>query len=256
MPDLRLTFLGTGTSQGIPVIACECEVCRSIDPRDKRLRTSVMIETQGKTIVIDTGPDFRQQMLREQVKQLDAVVFTHEHKDHMAGMDDVRAFNFFQKRAMDIYASARVQESLKRDFHYAFSANPYPGVPQLNLHTIDWEPFSVAGVEFVPFEVLHHKLPVHAFRIGDCTYITDANYLSEESKGIANNSKVLVLNALRKKAHISHFTLDEALELIEELQPERAYLTHLSHQMGKHVDVSRLLPDNVEIAYDGLKVEV
>lgn len=256
MGPIELTFLGTGTSQGVPVIACDCAVCESVDPRDKRLRTSVMIKVDNQTVVIDTGPDFRQQMLREKVTALDAVVFTHEHKDHMAGMDDVRAFNFFQKKAMDIYASERVQESLKRDFHYAFGDNKYPGVPVLELHTISYEPFSVGTIDFIPFEVLHHKLPVHAFRVGDLTYITDANYLSEESKAIARNSKVLVLNALRKKDHISHFTLQQALDLVEELQPEQAYFTHLSHQMGRHKDVGRLLPDNVAIAYDGLRVMV
>lgn len=255
MASVKLTFLGTGTSQGVPVIACPCEVCRSISPRDKRLRSAALIEVDGQTLVIDTGPDFRQQMLREKVTSLDAVLFTHEHKDHVAGMDDVRAFNFLQGRAMDIYASTQVQDALKRDFHYAFGENKYPGVPELRLHTIDAQPFEVGQTTVRPFWVLHYKMPVLGFRIGDVTYITDANHIPEESKQVIRGSKILVLNALRKSEHISHFNLEQALQVVEELQPERAYFTHISHLLGKHSEVSRELPPNVELAYDGLQVE-
>ena len=249
---MKVTLLGTGTSQGVPVIGCTCEVCQSKDKRDDRLRSSVMIEVGEELFVIDTGPDFRQQMLREKVDHLSAVLFTHEHKDHTAGLDDIRAFNFVQKKEMEVYASERVQETLMRDFHYAFAKVKYPGVPQIHLKTIENTPFSVNGIEFTPIEVMHHKLPVFGFRVGDFTYITDANYISDQEKEKAKNSEVLVINALRQEKHISHFNLEEALVMIEELTPKKAYLTHISHLMGKHADVEKLLPENVEIAYDGL----
>ncbi len=254
---MKLTFLGTGTSQGVPVIGCDCEVCTSVDFRDKRLRTSVHIEVEGKSIIIiDSGPDFRQQVLANRIRQLDALVFTHEHKDHTAGMDDVRSFNFLQQRSMPVYAHARVQESLKREFAYVFAEKKYPGVPQIDLYEIGLSPFKAAGVLFQPVEVLHYKLPVLGFRIHDFTYITDAKTIAEEEKEKIRGSKVLVLNALQKQRHISHFTLDEALAMVEELQPEQAYFTHLSHRMGKHRDVEKELPNNVQIAHDGLTITV
>jgi phosphoribosyl 1,2-cyclic phosphate phosphodiesterase len=251
---MKVTFLGTGTSQGIPVIACDCNVCSSTNVFDNRLRTSVMIETKGKVIVVDTGPDFRQQMLREQVKHLDAVVFTHEHKDHIAGLDDVRAFNYITKEDFNVYATEQVQVALKRDFHYAFAEVKYPGVPSINLNTIKNAPFEIEGVPIIPIEVLHYKLPVLGFRFGDFTYITDANYISEEEKEKIKGSKILVLNALRKEEHISHFSLQQAIDLISELKPEQAYLTHLSHKLGTHDEISAELPENIMLAYDGLKV--
>jgi len=251
----QVTFLGTGTSQGVPVIACRCKVCKSVHPRDKRLRSSIMIKHLGKTVVIDTGPDFRQQMLRENVEQLDAVIFTHEHKDHLAGLDDVRAFNFMSKGAMDIYATERVQKALKQEFHYAFSEEKYPGTPELVLKEIQNEKFIAAGITFEPIEVLHYKLPVFGFRFNDFTYITDAKTISNSEKEKLKGTRFLVLNALRKSEHISHFNLDQALELIKEINPERAFLTHISHLMGEHSEVEHLLPDNVEIAYDGLKIQ-
>lgn len=253
---MRITFLGTGTSQGVPLIACTCDVCQSIDPHNKRLRTSILVEDKGKVVVIDTGPDFRAQMLKEKVKQLDAVVFTHEHKDHTAGFDDIRAFNFISKKKIDVYASARVQEAIKREYAYIFSDFKYPGIPEINLFLLRNELTTIHGIDFLPVEVMHYKLPVFGFRIGDFTYITDANYISEEEKEKIKGSKVLVLNALRKEPHISHFTVDEALKLIEELKPERAYLTHISHQLGLHADVMRELPEGVELAYDGLKINI
>jgi len=253
---MKITFLGTGTSQGIPVIACGCEVCNSSNPKDNRLRVSVMIEVDGKNIVIDSGPDFRQQMLRENVKTLEAVVFTHEHKDHVAGLDDVRAFNYFSGKHMDVYANEQVQVALKREFHYVFSGDNYPGIPRINVHTIDTAPFDVSGVKFIPIQVLHYKLPVLGFRVNDFTYITDANYISEEEIEKIKGTKVLVLNALRREKHISHFTLEEALELVKKINPEKAYFTHISHQLGLHDEVSKELPSNVELAYDGLQVIV
>lgn len=252
---MKVTFLGTGTSQGIPVIGCDCEVCTSNDQKDKRLRTSVLVEVQGKKIVIDTGPDFRQQMLRAGTQELHAVLFTHEHKDHIAGLDDVRAFNFKYNRDMPLYASERVQQRLKQEYSYAFAENPYPGSPMLKLNTVANEVFSVEGVEVTPIQVLHGKLPVHGFRMADFTYITDAKTIEPSEKEKIKGSKVLVLNALRRKEHHSHLTLSQALDLAAELQPEQAFFTHFSHLLGKHAEVSRELPDNVYLAYDGLTLE-
>jgi phosphoribosyl 1,2-cyclic phosphate phosphodiesterase len=256
MDQFEVTFLGTGTSQGVPVITCECEVCQSDHSKDKRLRTSVLVEVNGLHIVIDTGPDFRQQMLREQVKKLDAVLFTHEHKDHVSGMDDIRAFNYSAKKAIDIYASERVEIGLKKEFHYVFAENPYPGIPKVNLHRINSDTFHIHQTPIIPIDVMHHKLPVKAFRIGDFTYITDANYIALEELKKVEGTKVLVINALRRTPHISHFTLAEALELIAQIGPEKAYITHISHLMGKHVDLEKDLPANVFAAYDGLKVQI
>ncbi|MCX6295937.1 MAG: MBL fold metallo-hydrolase [Bacteroidetes bacterium] len=253
---MQITFLGTGTSQGVPIIACPCNVCHSTDPKDKRLRSSILIETNNKTFVIDTGPDFRQQMLRENITKMDAVIFTHEHKDHTAGFDDIRAFNFVNKRKMDVYASARVQEAIRREYAYIFSDFKYPGIPEINLHLIENKLLSIEGIEIIPIEVLHYKLPVFGFRFGDFTYITDANYISDTEKEKIKNSKVLVLNALRKEPHISHFTLEQAIELVKELKPEKAYFTHISHQLGLHAEIQKELPANIEIAFDGLKINL
>jgi phosphoribosyl 1,2-cyclic phosphate phosphodiesterase len=253
---LTVTFLGTGTSQGVPVIACDCEVCLSTDRHDKRLRTSVMIENDGKVIVIDSGPDFRYQMLREKVQRLDAIVFTHEHKDHIAGMDDIRAFNYKQKGPIDVYATTRVQEALKREFSYIFAEFQYQGIPQLTMHTIDKEPFSIGNLEFIPIEVLHYKLPVLGFRLKDFTYITDAKTVSEEEIEKIKGTKILVINALQRQEHISHFTFDEAIAFAQSVGAEKTYFTHISHRLGKHADVSKILPAGIELAYDGLKLEI
>ncbi len=254
---MKLTFLGTGTSQGIPVIGCKCEVCTSVDVRDDRLRTSAMIEIDQKILVIDTGPDFRQQMLRAKPGRVDAVIFTHEHKDHVAGLDDIRPFNFQTGMPLNVYASDRVEEALKREYHYVFNdALKYPGVPEVNLHKISAQSaFSIGDTEIIPIEVLHYKLPVLGFRIKDMAYITDANFISEKEKEKLQGLDVLVLNALRKKTHISHFNLQEAIDLSQELGAKRTYLTHISHLMGKHEDVSKELPPNVFLAYDGLVVD-
>lgn len=251
---MKVSFLGTGTSQGVPIIACNCAVCQSNDPRDKRLRSSVLVEKNGFQIVIDTGPDFRQQMLREKIEKLDAVVFTHEHKDHTAGFDDIRGFNWREKKPMEVYGNKNVELALKRDFHYAFGERKYPGVPKLNLHVIDKEPFKIGPLEIRPIEVMHYKLPVLGFRIEDFTYITDANYISDSEKEKIKGSRVLVLNALKKSEHISHFSLDEAIDLAKELEVEKTYFTHISHQMGFHSEVSEDLPQDIELAYDELQI--
>ncbi|QEC54241.1 MBL fold metallo-hydrolase [Anseongella ginsenosidimutans] len=249
---MKITFLGTGTSQGVPVIACDCQVCTSGDPCDKRLRSSVLIEDKHTTAVIDSGPDFRYQMLRAGVKQLDAIVLTHEHKDHLAGMDDIRAFNFRQEEPMDVFATPRVQETIIREFAYVFSSVKYPGLPRIKLIEIQNKPFKVGTLRFQPVEVLHYKLPVFGYRIGDFTYITDAKTIEPEEKEKIKGSKVLVLNALQKEAHVSHFTLDEAVRLAGELGAERTYLTHISHKLGRHAEIESKLPPGIHLAYDGL----
>jgi len=253
---VTVTFLGTGTSQGVPVIACGCEVCTSADPRDNRLRSAIMIEAEDKTIVIDSGPDFRYQMLREKVKKLDAIVFTHEHKDHIAGMDDIRAFNYFQNAPVDIYATERVQGALKREFAYVFAEFKYPGIPQVNLHTIGLDPFDIGSIHLIPVEVMHYKLPVLGFRINDFTYITDAKTVAESEVEKIKGTKTLVINALQTQSHISHFTLDEALLFAQEVGAEKTYLTHISHRLGRYQDITPQLPDGIELAYDGLKLEI
>lgn len=253
---MKVTFLGTGTSQGIPVIGCKCEVCQSLDFRDQRLRTSVFIETENTNLVVDAGPDFRQQMLRERVDKLDTVLYTHEHKDHTAGMDELRSFNFLQKRDMPVYGRQQVLNQLKQEFAYAFADVKYPGVPQINLNSITNEAFRVVDVDILPIEVLHYKLPVFGFRIKHFTYITDANFISEKEKQKIKGSKVLVLNALQKTEHLSHFNLEQAIALAEELEVPEVYLTHMGHRMGKHAEVSKELPDFIKFAYDGLQIDI
>jgi phosphoribosyl 1,2-cyclic phosphate phosphodiesterase len=253
---MKVTFLGTGTSQGVPIIACECEVCISADNKDKRLRSSVLIETENTNFIIDTGPDFRYQMLREGVKKLDAVVFTHEHKDHIAGFDDIRGFNWKTQMPMEVYASPDVEIALKRDFHYAFAEKRYPGVPSLNLHVLDNAPFSIGDLELTPIEVLHYKLPVFGYRVGDFSYVTDVNFISEEEKHKLKGSKVLVLSALRQSDHISHYSLEQAIEVAREIGAEQTYFTHMSHQIGLHSEVDAQLPAGMNLAYDRLVVEM
>ena len=254
---MDLTFLGTGTSQGVPVIACDCKVCNSSNVCDKRLRTSAMITIEGINYIIDSGPDFRQQMLREKVQDIRAILFTHEHKDHIAGMDDVRAFNFKHKKNIDVYCDLNVQKALIREYPYVFSDIKYPGVPEVKVNQISVDQsFKIDGNLFTPIEVMHYKLPVLGFRIGNLTYITDAKTIAENEIKKVKGSKVLVVNALRISEHISHFNLEQALSFIKKINPERAYLTHISHLLGKHEEVTKLLPDNVFLAYDGLKIKV
>jgi len=256
LQSLKVTFLGTGTSSGVPMIGCNCSVCQSQDPRDKRLRSSVLVSSRETSLVVDTTPDFRYQMLRTDTRKLDAVLFTHPHKDHIAGLDDIRAYNFFSGKPMDLYAGALTEEALRRDFYYAFSDTRYPGVPELNLHTIDADPFMVGDIPVQPMEVWHMRMPVHGFRFGNFTYITDANRIEEDQRRLIRGSEVLVLNALRKEKHISHFSLDEAVRVVADLQVGQAYFTHISHQLGQHQEVELELPDNMHLAYDGLQLEI
>lgn len=249
-----ITFLGTGTSQGIPMIGCHCPVCSSPDERDHRLRTSAYIEYEGLKILIDAGPDFRQQMLREDILYLDAILLTHQHKDHTGGLDDVRAFNYLCSKAMPIYAEQNVQESLKMEYSYAFSSHKYPGAPDYELHTIDSNPFSIKGVEIIPVRVMHYKLPVLGFRFGNLGYVTDANYISDSELEKLKGVKIFVINTIRREPHISHFSLSEALDVCKKVGAEHSYLTHLSHQLERHELLSKVLPEGVSPAYDGLKV--
>ena len=252
---MKVTFFGTGTSQGIPVIACDCEVCSSKNDKDKRLRVSVLIETEKNTLVIDTGPDFRTQMLRAMVKNIDAILYTHEHKDHVAGMDDVRPFCFKHKKEIEIYAHERVLNQLKQEFHYVFDERfNYPGIPRINANEIENKPFLINEETIIPIEGLHYKLPVFGFRVGDFTYITDMNLISDKELEKVKGTKVLVLNALQKNPHISHFTLDEAKEIVNKIKPEKAYFTHMSHTLGLHDDIMNELPSSIELAYDGLQI--
>lgn len=255
--DFKVIVLGSGTSQGVPVIACECEVCQSKDSKDKRFRSSIFIQYESSNIVIDTGPDFRMQMLNANIKQLDAVVFSHEHKDHVAGLDDVRAFNFKDGgKEMEIYATLKVQEALKREYAYIFSDHAYPGIPKVHLNEFDKEPFTIGKIKLIPIDVLHYKLPVKGFRIDNFAYITDANFIAEGEKEKLKGLDVLILNCLRKEKHLSHFNLEEAIELIDELNPGKTYLTHISHYLGKHSKVMANLPSHIELAYDGMVLKL
>ncbi|KQS36903.1 MBL fold metallo-hydrolase [Pedobacter sp. Leaf194] len=254
---MKVTFLGTGTSQGVPVIACNCEVCTSGDKKNNRLRTSILIQTDDKNIVIDSGPDFRYQLLREKVKDLDAVLFTHEHKDHIAGLDDIRPFNYLLHKVIDVYATERVQTALKREFYYIFADTKYHGLPQIKLHTIyNGDAFTIGENTILPFEVMHHLLPITGYRIGDFTYITDAKTVSDASFNVIKGSRILVINALQNEPHISHFTLNEAKAFAEKVGAETTYLTHISHNLGLHNEVENNLPSNIRLAYDGLKIEL
>jgi phosphoribosyl 1,2-cyclic phosphate phosphodiesterase len=251
---VKITFLGTGTSQGVPVIACDCNTCLSSDQHDKRLRTSLLLETEDTTMVIDAGPDFRQQMLREHVTKLDAILLTHEHKDHIAGLDDVRAFNYKSQDAIDIYCEERVQKVIKKDYSYVFSEYQYPGIPKMRLNSIPEHAFTIKKIQIVPIRVFHYRLPVYGFRIGNFAYITDANYIPEESKEKLYGVKYMVINALRKEKHISHFSLREAVDFIREISPKKAFITHISHQMGLHKEISKELHSEIILGYDGLSL--
>jgi len=251
---LKVNFLGTGTSQGVPVIGCDCEVCKSLDFRNKRFRTSIHVEAEGVSLVVDTGPDFRMQMLRAGVQRLDAILFTHEHKDHTAGLDDIRPFNFMQQTDIPIFAARNVLDQVQREYAYIFSSKKYPGVPQVEPVEITENPFNVKGLDVTPIPVLHYKLPVFGFRIGDFSYITDANHIPAESMKLLEGTEVLVLNALQITPHISHFTLDEAIAVAKKIGAKRTYFTHISHRLGLHDAIDKQIPEGMALAYDGLEL--
>ncbi len=254
--NLEIIILGSGTSQGVPVVGCTCCVCTSKDPCDKRLRTSVLVRNRETTVVIDAGPDFRQQMLLENIQKLDAVVITHNHKDHTGGLDDVRAFNWIQKKPMDIFARGSVLKAIKRDYSYAFDENRYPGVPDIKLNEINGQPFTVGTMRLIPIDAMHHQMPVYGFRINDFSYLTDANYVDKSELDKMKGSKAVIINALRKEKHISHFNLQEAINIIKILNPDQAYITHISHQMGLYREIQNDLPENVSLACDRHRIHL
>lgn len=253
---MRITLLGTGTSQGVPVVGCHCEVCRSSDPRDKRLRTSAFVEVDAVNLLIDAGPDLRQQLLREDIIRVDAVLVTHEHKDHLAGLDDIRPVYFMQKQPIDIYAMQRVLTVIRKDYDYAFKEHPYPGAPSFQLHSIRHDKFFVQNIEIQPIQVRHLTLPILGYRIGKFAYITDASFVADSEMALLKGVEVLVVNALHREKHYSHFNLEQALRFVEKINPQRAFLTHSSHHMGLYADVEKLLPSHVTMGYDGLQITI
>lgn len=253
---MQITFLGTGTSQGVPIIACNCKVCQSDDREDKRMRSSILIQVNDLNIVIDAGPDFRQQMLASKLTELSAILITHAHRDHLSGLDDIRGFNFIMRKAIDVYCEPMVEQSIKQEFHYAFEEPKYPGVPEMNIHTISEEEFLLKGIPVQPIRVQHHLLPVLGFRFGNFAYITDANFISEKEIEKLKGVDTLVLNALRHEKHISHFTLEEAIQMSQMVGAKRTYFTHISHQLGNHFEVQAMLPENMFLASDGLMITV
>lgn len=255
-PRLTITFLGTGTSSGVPMIACSCEVCTSNDTKDTRLRSSIMVQSATTTIIVDATPDFRYQMLRKNVKSIDALLITHPHKDHIAGIDDTRAFQFFNQRATDVYANKMSLDGVKKEIPYAFQQLAYPGIPKINLHEINLEPFVIGDIPVTPVLVWHYKMPVYGFRFGKFTYITDANAIDETEKDKVRGSEVLVVNALRVEHHISHYSLKEAIELVKELEIPSAYFTHISHQLGLNNKINSILPEGISLAFDGLELSL
>jgi phosphoribosyl 1,2-cyclic phosphate phosphodiesterase len=251
---MKITFLGTGTSQGVPIIACDCDICASPDPKDKRLRSSILVSNNNLNLVVDSGPDFREQMLRANLKSLDALLFTHAHRDHMSGLDDIRGFNFRMKKAIEVYCEKAVEIAIRREFFYAFEEPKYPGVPEMNIHTIGLNQFELLGMPIIPIRVYHHKMPVLGFRFGDFVYITDANRIEDSELEKIKGCKVLVLNALRKEPHISHFTLNEAIEIAQIIKPEQTFFTHISHQLGTQQELENELPHSMHLAYDGMEL--
>ena len=254
---MRLTFLGTGTSQGVPVIACHCNVCRSSDERDTRLRTSALLTTDNNSnILFDIGPDFRQQMLHHSVEHLDAILITHAHRDHVGGLDDIRSFNYVQHSKMNVYLNNEAKTALLRDYRYIFENHQFPGLPEADLHEVGAEPFLAAGETVMPIRALPKDLPILGYRIRNFAYITDANYIAPSEMEKLKGVEILVINALRKTKHFSHYSLPEALEVIGQIQPKQSYITHISHEMGLHSEVEKELPDGVHQAYDNLQIDI
>lgn len=253
---MKITFLGTGTSTGVPVIGCQCRICQSTDERDKRLRSSILWEMEDVSIIIDAGPDFRMQLIRAKCSKIDAILITHKHYDHVGGLDDVRGLNYTMKRPIDIYAEKYHAEAIRNNLGYVFEVNKYPGVPQINLNVIDNKPFDVRGVRVEPIRIMHAKMKIFGYRIGNCAYVTDASYIPEESMKKLEGCDTLVINALREEPHMSHLSISQAIEVIERLKPKRAYLTHIGHEFGLYEEMNDRLPDGVFMAYDGLTVEV
>ncbi len=254
MSQNKCILLGTGTSQGVPIIGCKCDVCLSQDKKDKRLRTSALLQIDQTNIVIDVGPDFRQQMLINKIEKLDAVLITHQHNDHVIGLDDVRPFNFMQECSMPIYASTEVINDIQYRFDYAFASDKYPGAPSFETYEIHNLPFEVQGISILPVDYMHGLLPVKGFRVNDFAYITDIKSISQNESDKLRGLSNLVVSALHHTQHHSHFNLEEALDLIAQLKPKQAYLTHLSHRMGLHEDISEVLPANVGVGFDGLEI--
>lgn len=255
MSKTRLTFLGTGTSQGVPMIGCGCEVCKSQDPRDKRLRASVLVEHEGLKVLVDAGPDFRYQMLRAGVSSLDAILLTHNHKDHTGGLDDIRAFNYHEKRATQIYCEKYVVESLRKEYSYAFEEIKYPGAPEWDVHIIDENPFTIKGVEITPIRGRHFKLPVLGYRFGNIAYCTDMNHIPEEEYSKLQGLDHFIINCVRRGRHISHYSLEQAIEVAEKIGAKHSWLTHLSHQLPCHEELTKELPEGILPAFDGLVIE-
>jgi len=252
----KVLFLGTGTSQGVPVIGCSCVVCGSNNSKDRRFRSSVLVTINSINILIDIGPDFRSQMLDSNISSIDHILITHQHRDHTAGIDDLRPIYYLNKRPISLYAENHVIQALKQDFQYIFNSYDYPGKPKINLRKIDNFPFLLSDFEIIPIRVMHHKLPIFGYRIGDLSYITDANYISSQEMKKLIGTKILIINSLQKEPHISHYNLQQSLELIEELNPDKAYLTHVSHNMGTYKSIQKELPENVFLAYDMLEIEI
>ena len=255
MSKTQLTFLGTGTSQGVPMIGCGCEVCKSTDPRDKRLRSSVLVKHEGLRILVDAGPDFRYQMLRAGVSSLDAILLTHNHKDHTGGLDDIRAFNYLEKKATQIYCEKYVEESLRKEYSYAFEEIRYPGAPEWDVHIIDDKPFTVNGVEIIPIRGRHFKLPVLGYRFGNIAYCTDMNHIPDEEYEKLQNLDHFIINCVRKGRHISHYSLEQAIEVAQKVGAKHSWLTHLSHQLPCYEDLKKELPEGILPAFDGLVLD-